>query len=117
MEFTGGFRQSTSSLQEAIPRDISQATDLAGRNGAATFDADSRGAPNCFVRAGRELVRNVSGGGKGGTKIQTSPPKRISPPTRTAERPVMALTVKLRGRTHAPDQRRGRTISSGAPGT
>jgi len=117
MEFTGGFRQSTSSLQEAIPRDISQATALAGRKGAATFDADSRGAPNCFVRAGRELVRNVSGGGKGGTKIQTSPPKRISPPTRTAERPVMALTVKLRGRTHAPDQRRGRTISSGAPGT
>ena len=86
MEFTGGFRQSTSSLQEAIPRDISQATALAGRKGAATFDADSRGAPNCFVRAGRELVRNVSGGGKGGTKIQTSPPKRISPPTRTAER-------------------------------
>ena len=87
---TGSWVQSACNVQNAIPRDFSQATDLPSRKGGGPCGINSRGGPSCFVRAARGLSISVPGAGKGGTKTQTNPTARTRAPTTTAARNVMA---------------------------
>ena len=86
---TGSSVQSACNVQNAIPRDFSQATDLPSRKGGGACGTSSRGGPSCFVRAESGLSMSVPGAGKGGTKTQTNPTTRTKAPTITAA-PVMA---------------------------